>query len=94
MPYTPEIRLAPRHAVNTQPHRDAQRVNRIQKRRDNAITRLHPRAAEERPCHELRVPRLEVPVGPDVEVYADVGETEEGAGREGDGPVLVVWVEA
>lgn len=69
-------------------------MHRVEKRRDNAITRLHAGTPEERLCHELRVPRLEVPVGPDVEVDPHVGEAEEGAGGEGDGPVLVVGVEA
>lgn len=69
-------------------------MHRVKKRRDNPVARLHSGTPEKRLRHEIGVSRLEMPVGPDVEVDPHVGEAEEGAGCEGDGPVLVVWVEA
>lgn len=94
VPNTPEIRLATRHPIDPKPHRDTQRVDSIKQRRDDTVTPPHVRAARQRGGHQLRVARLEAAVGPDVEVDAHVGEPEERAGGEGDGPALVVGVEA
>lgn len=94
MPHAPEEGLAARDAVHPQADGYAQRVGRVQERGDDAAAPPHGRGLAEGLRDAGWVAGVELPVGAEVEVDADVGEGQQGAGCEGDGAVLVVRVEA
>lgn len=94
MPNTPEERLASSNTVNTQPDRDAQHVGGIQKRSDDAAGAFNCWRPADRLGDACRIPRLEKSIWAEVKVDPDVGEAKQRAGRKGNGPVLVVGVEA
>lgn len=94
MPNTPEECLTPSNTVNAQPDRDAQHVGGVQKRSDDATGAFNCWRPANRLGDACWVPRLEKSIWAEVKVNPDVGEAKQGAGCEGDGPILVVGIEA
>lgn len=94
MPNTPEERLTASYTVDAQPDRDAQHVGGIQKRSDDAAGAFHRWRPADGLGNARRVARLEKSIWAEVKIDPDVGQAKQGAGREGDGAVLVVGVEA
>jgi hypothetical protein len=93
MLHAPKERLAARHAVNAQPHGNAQRVRRIQQRRQQVVVALDRRQAQQAGADGGRVARVEAAARPDVEAQPHVRNHEERARGEGDRPAFVVGVE-
>lgn len=69
-------------------------MGRIKQGRDHSVASLNIGRPTDGMCNSDRISSLKQAVRAEVEIYADVGESQQRTGSERDGPVFIVGIEA
>jgi hypothetical protein len=94
MSHTPEKGLTSCDAVDSQSNRNTDHMSCIEKCCNNPVATLDVRATGDRVSYTLWILCLELSVGTQVQIYANVGQRKKGAGCKRDRSILVVGIQS